>query len=309
MKLRYAKLLLASSLLLFACGLFGGEPESVENGPPNTPPGPGDPLPNQPFSVNQSFWHSGFRVQLGEGRFFATEDEIFEDINYFVSIAASFENLGGFDTSFNGSVVLLTPGGSFPALLGPGLPTVPTGLSASGEFLFAVGADFDLASAGLLIGASGENRAQVPLGAQGGELITLEPSEPALSGEISLELIDLRFTSAELRADRPVSNSQVEAGKLALTLYFDATSRNSGNWNINAQDFALILPNGSGVAPEGSDLGSLPGAEGGIETTGLYVRFLVDDPPAGTYTLRFTPGSWYVGEDGVTEATFEFTLE
>jgi hypothetical protein len=31
--------------------------------------------------------------------------------------------------------------------------------------------------------------------------------------------------------------------------------------------------------------------------------------PAGSYTLRFTPGTWFVGEDNVIEATFDFSIE
>jgi hypothetical protein len=53
----------------------------------------------------------------------------------------------------------------------------------------------------------------------------------------------------------------------------------------------------------------LPGSEDGTTTPDLYLRFLVDDPPDGEYTLRFTAPSWFVGEDGVEEGTLAFTLE
>jgi hypothetical protein len=49
-----------------------------------------------------------------------------------------------------------------------------------------------------------------------------------------------------------------------LTLNFDATSRNQDNWNIFEQDFALIMPGGSAVGPDGSQLGSLPGFESNL---------------------------------------------
>ncbi len=39
------------------------------------------------------------------------------------------------------------------------------------------------------------------------------------------------------------------------------------------------------------------------------MRFLVDGVPAGDYTLRLTPGSWFIGGDGVTEATFDFSIK
>ncbi|MGD2158657.1 MAG: hypothetical protein PVG32_17385 [Anaerolineales bacterium] len=308
-------MILVLSLLLAACG-GEGEPTSVETDQPVTTRAPEaapteseETLPDQQFSVDQEFWHSGFHIELGDGRFFATEDDLSGEISYFMSIAARFKNLGGFDTFFDGSVSLVTESGSVPALLSSELPSVPTGLSAEGEFIFAVDQEFDPESAQLLVGSSGENRAQIPLGTQGGDLITLEPTQPAISGSISMELIDLRFTSAELRADRLENYTQVEAGKLALTLYFDATSRKSGNWSIQPQNFALILPSGSSVGLDGSELASLPGSEAGTDTSDLFVRFLVDDPPTGSYTLRFTPGMWFIGEDGVEEASFEFTLE
>jgi hypothetical protein len=52
----------------------------------------------------------------------------------------------------------------------------------------------------------------------------------------------------------------------------------------------------------------LPGSEAGTTTPDRWARFVVDEEPAGDYTLRFTPGSWFVGEDGVTEATFDFAI-
>ncbi|HUF37505.1 MAG TPA: hypothetical protein VMN57_03190 [Anaerolineales bacterium] len=309
----FTKLFPMLTLLLLACGLLGGgEADPGADLPPDAtvPQGDGAPvLPDQVFTVDREFWHSGFRVLLGDGRFYAEEHEFTDEVRYFVTIAATFENQGGSDTYFDGSLALVTPGGAFPAMLNANHPTVPAGLSAPGEFRFEVGPDFDPETAALLVGRPDENRAQIPLGSQGGDLVDLAPSMPTVSGTISLQLIDLHFAGAELRADRPVSYSQVEAGKLALTLYFDAVNRKGGNWSIHAQDFALILPSGSLVAPDGADLGSLPGSDDGVTTTGLYVRFLIDAPPAGTFTLRFTPGSWLVGDDGVAEGAFEFTLE
>jgi hypothetical protein len=306
--------LLALSTLLLACGIFGGGPDSTGSGPQGpdatveTAPGDG-PLPDASFAVNQAFWHSGFRIQLTDGRFYAVEEDFTGDITYFVSLAATFENLGDSDTFFDGAAALVVNGEAHGALFSSDRPTVPSGLSASGEFLFTVDGDFDPTNAQLLVGSGSENRAQVPLTPQGGELVTLEPSEPPVSGSISLQMIDLHLTSAILRADNPVSYSQIESGKLAHTLYFDAVSRQGGNWSILAQDFTLTLPSGSTVGVDGSDLGSLPGSDEGLETTGLYVRFLVDDPAAGSYTLRFTPGDWFVGDDGVSEGTLSFTIE
>lgn len=305
--------MLALTVLTTACGGRESAPPTVDFTEPATvAPTATDSAPtfeDREFSVDQQFWHSGFRVELGEGQIFAEENQRPGEIRYFVSIAAQFENLGPNETFFDSAVALVANGNSYPTLFKLVFPRVPAGLSSEGELIFEVDPDFSLESAQLVVGSGDENRALIPLGAQGGRLDTLAPSEPAVSGSLSLELIDLRITSAELRADRQMNYSEVEDGKLALTLYFDATSRRGGNWSVRARDFALILPSGNAAVLDGSELGSLLGSAAGRDTTGLYVRFLIDDPPEGSYTLRFTPGSWFISDDGVTEATFSFSLE
>lgn len=313
---RLLMVLLACSLLIVACGGGESEPTSAPAEEPEvaqptveTASDSEEPFEPQQFSVNQEFWHSGFRVELSEGNYFTEENALTGVIRYFVSITASFENLGDDQTFFYADTAIVWDGNSAPHLLSSDFPDVPSGLASKGELIFEVDENFDSTSAQLIIGSGDQNRAQVPLGPAGGELIALEPTEPPISGSISLELIDLTFHSAELRADRLASYTEVEEGKLALTLYFDATSRRQGNWNIFDQDFALILPSGSAVGTDWSQLASLPGSESGTVTTDLYVRFLVDNPPSGEYTLRFTIGSWFVGEDGVAEGTFDFVIE
>ncbi|HEY5626162.1 MAG TPA: hypothetical protein VIT93_06710 [Dehalococcoidia bacterium] len=308
-------LALGGALLLAACG---GDDDggTAPTGGATTPPvtqSPADtdgPAGDQTFSVDAAFWHIGFRVELGDATLSTAEEGLLgQNLVYLLSIDASFENLGTNQLRFDSDLVVVTPGDAYPARGSSDLPDVPGGLSSSGTLIFEVDEGFDPESAYLLVGESGENQARVPLGAQGGELVDLAPSEPAVSGDISMELIDLTFTSAELRYDVLWSHSEVEEGKQALTLYFDATSRRDGNWNIFAQDFALVQSGGSALGVDRSELASLPGSEAGIDTSDLFLTFLVDDPAAGEYTLRFTPGSWFIGDDGVDEATFTFDLE
>jgi hypothetical protein len=309
-----AFLLLPVLALLAACGGDddddgGGSPTDAATTAPGGSPAPsGGAFEDQPFSVNAEFWHAGFHVTLGDGLYYAVEDEDTEELTYFVSIEANFENLGPDETEFPSDLVLTGSGGNATPGADSEIPSVPAGLSSDGTLVFEVDDTFEADSAELLAGTGDETQAHVPLGAEG-TLVTLEPTQPPVSGSLTMELIDLTFTSAELRADVPVNYTEVEDGKLALTVNFDATSRKSGNWSVNATDFALILPGGSAVGADGAELGSLPGTDAGTDTPGLYVRFLVDDPPAGDYTLRFTPGSWFIGADGVTEATFDFSLD
>jgi len=160
----------------------------------------------------------------------------------------------------------------------------------------------------LVLGSGDERRTRIPVGPGGGELVTFEPVAVPVTGLMSMELIDLAFTSGEVRAGIPANHSHAPDGQLALTLNFDVTNRRSGSWSLFATDFALIGPDGTATSPHGSNLASMQGSEEGIVTTDFYVRFLINDPPSGTYTLQMMPGSWFVGDDGVDKATFEFSL-
>jgi len=311
--------LVLGGALLAACG-GGDDPFEVPTDvaattpagetPADTDAPTGEPSGDQVFAIDEEFWHIGFRVELGDGTLFTAEEGFFgTELAYMLSIDATFENLGTSQLSFDSALVVVTPGDSYSARGSSDRPSVPGGLSGSGSLVFEVDEGFDPESAYLLVGTADDNQASVPLGAQGGELVDLAPSEPAVPDNISLELIDLTFTSAELRADVLWSHSELEKGKWGLTLNFDATSRRSGNWNLFATNFALILPDGSGVGVDRSELASLPGSEAGTDTPDLFVTFLVDAPVGGEYTLRFTPADPFIGEDGVDEATVTFDLD
>lgn len=260
------------------------------------------------YPVNRTFWHQGFKVEIGDAIYAGTEPDIFGDQVVTLTLEATFTNEGDDNWSLRSDLVLVTPGRTINPLFG-GIPNVPGGVDVSGEISFRVDKDFDISTAYLLVGSGDEHQARVPLGANAGELIALEPSEPPVSGAINLTLIDMTFTGATLRYDDPVNHREVEDGKLALTLYFDATSRRSGNWSLFPQDFTLELPGGANLGVDGALLPSLQGSGAGIDTQGLYVRFLVDDPPTGSYTLRWSgQNAWYAMGDP-NPATFDFELE
>lgn len=307
-------IVVAIGLVLAACG--GDDPVQIDDTSPTTAPtGDADDgdidltptLDEQPFAVNQEVWHSGFRIEFGEGLSYG-EERLSGDPLHYVSVEALFENLGEDEQSFRKQINLVSNG---VAAIQSGditsFPIVPGGLSSTGSVVYIVEPGFDLDNAELVVGREGEQRASVPLGS-GGELVALAPAEVDLTGELSMELIDIAFTSADLRYDIPINYEQAPEGKIALTINFDVTSRRDGNWNMFADDFALIVPDGTAIAADGSLLNALPGSAAGTTTPDNYVRFLLDNPPAGDYTLRFTPSDPFIGEDGVTEATFDFTL-
>lgn len=314
------------ALLLAACG--GGDDDGDDGDATDAPTaaatdggdddggdddgGPGnggDGAFEEVYPINQTFWHHGFMVELGEAIFAATEPNAFGDQEVTLTIEAAFTNEGDNQTFFDSSVTMITPSDTLNASFGSETPSVPGGgLTSNGSFLFLVDLDFEIDEAYLVIGSGNEQRAQVPLGPGGGELVSLEPSEATLSGGIALSLIDMNFTTGDIRADNLVRHEEAEPEKLLLTLNFDVTSRNPGNWSVFPQEFALTMPSGSSVAVDGSELPGLPGSEAGLDTSGLYLRFEVDDPAEGTYTLTWNAPDRWLGDGESSPVTYEFEI-
>ena len=304
-----------AATVLAACG--GGVDELVEraaaeaatttSSEQGSSPAASSGIEDQTFTVGEHFWHSGFRVDIVDGEITSEENQLTGDVTRFLFLNATLENNGDDVGYFGPEIAIATSNNSYPSRFGSDLPDVPGGLTSQATFDFLIDEDFDLASAELIIGHGGESRASIPLSGSG-DPVRLEPSDLAISGALSMELIDMTFTSASLRYDLPGRHRQVEDGKQALTLNMDVTSRNSGNWQIFATDLALIGPDGNAVVADDVGIGSLPGTDEGVTTPDLWMRFLVDELPPGDFIVKLTPGSWFIGEDGVTEATFDFTI-
>ena len=269
---------------------------------------PTDEFEPQTFVVEHAVWHSGFKIDVSEGEFSRVEAGLSRELRYFVTLQVSYENLGPFDTFFDAQMALVADGNSF-VYDNFGGDSVGSGLSSRAELTFRVDEDFDISGAQLLIGSADETKAVIPFGPNGGDLITLEPTDIAVAGSLEMELIDLEFTGGDLRYDVLANYRQVDSGEMALTLTFDATSRKGGNWSIHPQNFTLVQPDGKTIGLDGSELANLPGSDAGTTTSDQQIRFLVDDPASGTYSVLFSPGSWFIGEDEVTEASFEFTID
>lgn len=260
------------------------------------------------YPINETFWHQAFKIEIGDAVYEGTEPDFFGQQEFTLTLEATFTNEGPEQSFLDSSAVLVTPSDTYNARFGT-YPSVPGGgLSESGSFEFRVGDQLEIDGAYLLVGSGSEQRARVPLGPGGGELVSLEPSDGPLTGTLSISLLDLEFKSMELRADYPSSHSEVEAGKLALTLYFDAMSRRTGNWSVFATEFLLMQPDGSSIAVDWSELPGLPGSDVGLVTEGLYLRFLVDDPAEGAYVLQYNPAEFWLEDGDPTELTLEFEI-
>lgn len=318
-QIRVGWAVLACSLALAAAACGGGdstETTTRANLAPTTAPGgagagtaaPTGDFEPQSFTVDHTVWHSGFKIDVRGGELSRDENALSGRVTHSLVLEVSYENLGPFDTFFDAQMAVVADGDSF-VYENFGGDSVGSGLSSKAELTFRVEEGFDPSGAQLIIGSGDEARATVPLGPGGGELVALEPIDVAVSGSISMELIDLEVTGGELRHDVPKSYRQVDSGELALTLRFDATNRKSGNWSIFADNFALVGPDGNAIGADGAELENLAGSDSGTVTSDMTIRFLVSDPPSGEYSLRFTPGNWFIGEDGATEATLDFTLD
>ena len=121
--------------LLVACG--GGDEE------PTPTPGPTEgetpeeigAAEEDSVSVDEAFWHAGWKVTFGEATFTPGDFGSAE-----VTIAAEFENLGVGQAAFDSELLLTSGGNDFPdeGCEGHDLPQVPGLRSGEGSFDFQV---------------------------------------------------------------------------------------------------------------------------------------------------------------------------
>ncbi|MEX2246844.1 MAG: hypothetical protein WEC75_09160 [Dehalococcoidia bacterium] len=286
--LKAAMLLVALSLVAGACG--GGDDDAdaePTQAPAETAAAPTEPARSagEQVQVDESFWHAGWKVTLGEATFSAGDEA--------VSIEALFENLGGDTATFDSQLVLTTATDNYAdSTFDQELPQVPGGLTGDGLITFTVDdADFSFDDATLIAGRSENQQATVPLGPGGDELVSLEPREIAVAGTLTAGAVTVAVEGAELRADLPDRYSITEAGKLALTVRFSVTPQAGiqiGQGVFQDPNVALTLPDGTSVAvmDDGvSGVNELLQGKEGTTISDLSVRFEVDDPAEGAYVF------------------------
>lgn len=272
-----------------ACGGGGDDEETATATPEATEEAsPTDSAEEDSVRVNESFWHAGWKVTLEEatvtpGDFGSAE----------LAITATFENLGADQATFD-SQLLVTSGGNDYAeetFEGHDLPTVPGVREGEGSFNFQVDDEFSLDDATLIVGNPDNNQAIVPIGPRGDELVSLEPQEVAAAGNATAGAVTIIVERAELRADLPDLHSEVEDGKLALTVFFSATPQAGiqvGQGVLQSPNVILELPDGTSVAVRSDGVSGvnelLQGREG-TTISGLSVRFEVPEDAAGAYAV------------------------
>jgi hypothetical protein len=302
MKAVLALLCISTAVLLFAaCGGGGGDDDeaptaTVEEAEPTEAPDAGETT----TQIDESFWHAGWKVTLGEARLaegdFGTRT---------VSIDAVFENLSSSTSTFNSQLALTSGGESYASsALEQELPEVPGGLSGNGVIAVEVDETFSFDDATLIIGNPENNQAVVPLGPGGDDLVSLEPREIAVTGTATAGAVTVAVERAELRADLPDWSDEVEAGSLALTIYFSATPSSGiqiGQGVLQSENVALKLPDGTAVAVRSdgrSGVNELLQGREGTTIRDLQVRFIVPAPAEGDYAFvlrgNYGPGGTMV---------------
>ncbi len=296
-----------AAMLLAACNSGGGEtPTVVETEELQGEATPTPTTEEDSVQVDESYWHAGFKVTLGEARLTAGDSGVPG-----MEINVVFENLSDSDATPNSTLVLQSGGQNYTEpTLDQEIPQVPGGLTSNGLITFQVDGAFSFDDAVLVVGLPSNNQAMVPLTPGAGELVSLEPQEIVASGSATAGALTVTLTGAEVRADLPEKHEEEEEGKLALRVFFSAMPAAGiqiGQGVLQSANVALKLPDGTSVAVRSDGISGvnelLQGKEG-TTITDLSVRFDVPSPAAGEYAF-IIKGRY--GPDGAqveAEATF-----
>jgi hypothetical protein len=226
-------------------------------------------------------WFAGFELTFGEAAYDPAEGS--------VTIETTFDNAGVDNAVLDATLVLESAGESYELDdVSSELPEVPGGTSNNGTLAFAVGDAFSFDDALLTVGSPAVQQARVPLGTEG-ELVTLEPRDLTITGSATAGQLSIDAHDGVLRADVPETHRQSEAGELVLTIGFDVTNSGTGGggYAFGPDNLALTRPDGTSVAWDDGPI-ELLGHQ--VTLPDQEVRFVVDDPAAGTYALLIREG-------------------
>lgn len=233
--------------------------------------------------VDKAIWFAGFKVTFG-----AATAELTDGSGGTVSIEATFENTGSDSATFDGTLTLASNGDIALEGFGMDIPSVPGGQTGKGTLAFSVKDGFTFDDAVLTIGRPENQQAIVPLTPTAGDVVAHEPQAFILAGSGQAGDLKLDLTGGELRADQPWSHGQLEAGKLVLSVTYDASfvSDFAGGFAFAAENVALRLPDGTvvGTIQDGNSQSiELIGPNATVKDA--FSRFEVEDPAAGDYVL------------------------
>lgn len=239
--------------------------------------------------VGETAYYAGFDVQVGEVSFG------FDPAGFRVAlVSVTLTNRTPNDDRLQ-TAVEITSGGNTAVIDRDLTPEVPSGGAADGAFSLRLDPTFTIDDAVLLIGRADRQRAEIPLGSSG-TLVTREPQTVRAVGSGGDEISMITIDAVTVAWDSADPRGQAEPGQAYLhveyTLDTDvetAVSRGS----------VVVVPDGG--PPVEATIASTAQVEPG--SAPLTASFLVADPVAGDYVLRYTE------RFGRGEVEVDFTLD
>lgn len=208
-----------------------------------------------------------------------------------LEILIECENVGGtegycpYDARIESDGEFYTPSGTDN-------PLVPAGRKGDGAYRFVVDEKFSLVDAVLRIGSSPRHVVVVPLcpGPSSPETVLLAPVDIGVSGSMEAGQVTTTIKKVRLAVDHPNHRTR-DAKKLTMYVTMDVAAKVTEEYEgyyLEHARYLLKLPNGNtAVAEDWSIDNSWVNAD--LTETDVVIRYEVANPPAGTYTLEYTP--------------------
>ena len=277
------------ALIIAACGGGAAATATPTTLLPSTAPiDPGTPSSAAPspttatVEVGKEAWFAGFHVTLG-----TATAEIKSGKGGTVKIEAKFENTGDVDARLDATITLVSAGETATEGFDQDIPSVPGGTTGKGLFSFGVEDSFSFDDAVLTLGLPTNQQAVVPLGTSG-EAVTREPVKLTVTGTGKAGDLQIDLAGAEMRADSPWKHGQQKKGSLVVTFDYSATFKSgfAGGFAFTGENVALKLPDGTtvGVVQDGRSQ-SIELIGPNSTKKGLFSRFEIEDPAAGSYAF------------------------
>jgi len=240
--------------------------------------------------LNESIFHSGFEVALGTAVLTpATASCAPGD----VTVDATFRNRGSDAFQFGPEMILTSGGKDYLPSFTQDVPLVPGGRTGKGSLHFNVDSNFILDEATLIFGGAHEHKAIVPLGAKSpDDFLSLDPPDAPFMGKFTAGTLVFNMKGGYIRADQPWNHRTLDDKHYNITLLFSATyaTSNGGGGDILSKDnFDLVLPDGTAVAPDDGPIELLDNV--GTTVDDLDMTFTVPGPMEGKFALEAS-GRW-----------------
>jgi hypothetical protein len=250
------------------------------------------------YQLDATVWYAGLVIHVD--RAVAVLDERGGP----VTVGLRIENAGLEPSDLNAPIRLVVGDTIVEPTRESTVPSVPATGTVGASITFELQGVASVDDAIVEIGAEPLHVARVPLTAEGGEPVLLEPVTPDLSGTGTAGSLRIRLRAGLIRSDLPDWSQELDASLQALTLTYDVTYLGDfpGGFAFTVENVALRLPTGEIVKPRSdghSQSVELIGA--GKTKTGLFSRFEIPTGLPGLYRLQLL--------NGTVKSSIPFTIE